>query len=118
MSNKHKRENKCKGAWLELTTGVHAGKTICQQCHRQRKNKGDPDPCLGMLPGVVSACCGHAVGPGYIIFESMVGVSFPTTALALFLPTQEQEEQMKAGILGEEGEMAVVPLCPKAIPRR
>ena len=23
---------------------------------------GGPDPCLGLLPGVISACCGHGVG--------------------------------------------------------
>ena len=28
-----------------------------------------PDPCLGMLPGVTSACCGHGEEAGYISFE-------------------------------------------------
>lgn len=23
---------------------------------------GGPDPCLGLLPGIVSACCGHGTG--------------------------------------------------------
>jgi hypothetical protein len=26
-----------------------------------------PDPCLGMLPGVVSACCGHGVHESYVV---------------------------------------------------
>jgi len=28
-----------------------------------------PDPCMGMLPGVVGACCGHGFNQGYIGFE-------------------------------------------------
>ena len=27
------------------------------------------DACLGLIPGVKSACCGHGVEQGYIIFE-------------------------------------------------
>jgi hypothetical protein len=28
-----------------------------------------PDPCLGTLPGVVSACCGHGVEEPYVLFR-------------------------------------------------
>jgi len=28
------------------------------------------DPCLGKLPGVESACCGHGVKKGYVIFKN------------------------------------------------
>src|SRR5262249_20350644 len=28
-----------------------------------------PDPCLGMLPGVVSACCGHGVEEPVVLFR-------------------------------------------------
>ena len=62
--------------WLILTAGEHAGKTICQLCHRQRINEGDPDPCLGKLPGVKNACCGHGLGPGYVVFENGVQLVF------------------------------------------
>ena len=31
----------------------------CQQTPDGSDNWGGPDPCLGMLPGVISACCGH-----------------------------------------------------------
>jgi hypothetical protein len=34
-----------------------------------------PDPCLGMRPGVISACCGHGVRPGIIVFSD--GVMIP-----------------------------------------
>lgn len=29
-----------------------------------------PDPCLGELPGVISACCGHGVTPPYLWTET------------------------------------------------
>jgi hypothetical protein len=30
------------------------------------------DPCIENLPGVLYACCGHGVEPGYISFENGV----------------------------------------------
>jgi hypothetical protein len=30
---------------------------------------GGPDPCMGVLPGVSSACCGHGVHEGWIRFD-------------------------------------------------
>lgn len=33
-------------------------------------NSGEPDPCLGMLPGVTNACCGHGdPDEAYICFQ-------------------------------------------------
>lgn len=32
------------------------------------------DACLGRLPGVVAACCGHGVDDGYILFENGVNI--------------------------------------------
>jgi len=40
----------------------------CQTCSQEIPTDG-PDPCLGMLPGVWAACCGHGDGEGYIAFE-------------------------------------------------
>lgn len=40
------------------------------------KTKGQPDPCLGELPGVDSACCGHGETEGYIKFENGRVVKF------------------------------------------
>lgn len=36
---------------------------VCPHCHMERKEDGH-DPCLGALPGVEYACCGHG-GHGY-----------------------------------------------------
>ena len=49
----------------------------CKKCGRVFKgsNNGDPDPCLGDLPGVDNACCGHGVKEqAYIRFTNGVVV--------------------------------------------
>lgn len=43
--------------------------TRCDYCGRDRDGSdrwGGPDPCLGRLPGVLSACCGHGSKPPYV----------------------------------------------------
>ena len=34
------------------------GKSSCRECGLKRDEDGH-DPCLGTLPGVMNACCGH-----------------------------------------------------------
>ena len=41
----------------------------CVKCHRSA-GPDEPDPCLGWLPGVRAACCGHGVGAGYVMSEN------------------------------------------------
>jgi len=43
----------------------------CKKCGKPMKWR-DPDPCLGVLPGVAYACCGHGAEQGYIYFHSGV----------------------------------------------
>jgi hypothetical protein len=39
---------------------VTANKRRCFKCRRRLDEMGrSPDPCLGLLPGVSQACCGH-----------------------------------------------------------
>lgn len=38
----------------------------CAHCHQPPTPEGH-DPCLGTLPGVVSACCGHGVEDAYVV---------------------------------------------------
>lgn len=43
------------------------------------KRTGYADPCMGILPGVKYACCGHGNDPhvfGYIFFENGVTIRF------------------------------------------
>lgn len=34
---------------------------VCRECGMCTENMGDPDPCLGLLPDVAHACCGHGL---------------------------------------------------------
>jgi hypothetical protein len=45
-----------------------SGGDVCRHCRRQRMPEGY-DACLGRLPGVVAACCGHGGSDGYVAFE-------------------------------------------------
>lgn len=48
----------------------------CVSC-KKFQNEDGTDPCLGKLPGVVAACCGHGER-GYIAFENGVNIHFYT----------------------------------------
>ena len=65
-----------KEKWFYEDTGEEAGfDGIVRPCKKCGKvsNVGDPDPCLGNLPGVDNACCGHGIPEdAYIIFKSGV----------------------------------------------
>lgn len=37
----------------------HCGLIVTQRCNDDGTVGMDPDPCLGVLPGVWVACCGH-----------------------------------------------------------
>lgn len=41
---------------------------VCPECHLERTPDGH-DPCVAGLPGVRSACCGHGIRCGYIVFD-------------------------------------------------
>lgn len=40
----------------------------CPQCHQLPTPEGH-DACLGYIPGVLHACCGHGVQRGYVMWE-------------------------------------------------
>jgi hypothetical protein len=59
--------------------------TFCDKCKQRvepsirNEYNGEivgPDPCLGKLPGVVAACCGHGEDEGYIWFENGLCIRF------------------------------------------
>ncbi len=71
-------------AWDKLVGGkprhvqLQAG-WKCPLCGLCRKRDNGPDPCLGELPGVDYACCGHGGmgnSPGYISFSNGTTVRF------------------------------------------
>jgi len=48
-----------KGTWVYEDTDEPIDEDRpCKQCGAVCK-VGEPDPCLGKLPGVANACCGH-----------------------------------------------------------
>jgi len=63
------------GAWVYEDSGLRAGfghdVRPCRKCGRifDSSNSGEADPCMGELPGVDNACCGHGVpSEAYIRF--------------------------------------------------
>lgn len=45
-------------------------KGICNKCQQEYVAGEEPDPCLGALPGIEEACCGHGVtGKAYAKFQ-------------------------------------------------
>lgn len=49
----------------------------CPACGMKREKDFGVDPCMGVLPGVDFACCGHGgLGNGYIRFNNGIVVRF------------------------------------------
>lgn len=47
----------------------------CPKCNKLPTREGH-DACLGTLPGVKYACCGHGIRPGYVTFENGKRIGF------------------------------------------
>ena len=56
--------------WRYLDTKERIKLRPCIRCGKTPKSLNSPDPCLGYIKGVKSACCGHGVEKGYIIRKS------------------------------------------------
>lgn len=61
--------------WYYSDTGELADKPRpCKKCGKLF-SEGEPDACLGKLPGVKQACCGHGIrNDAYIIFENGITI--------------------------------------------
>lgn len=44
----------------------------CARCLKPYTAGRQVDPCLGQLPGVAAACCGHGADDGYVMFNNGV----------------------------------------------
>ena len=60
----------------EQVPGDPCMKRPCAHCGKSCSLGSDVDPCLGKLPGVKNACCGHGVREGYIQFDNDVLIRF------------------------------------------
>ena len=66
------------GEWYYSDNSESAKETKrreCPACGKMPTKEGH-DACLGTLPGVKHACCGHGVEEGYIMFENGVVIRF------------------------------------------
>lgn len=66
------------GRWVYADTGKACwgpnDRRPCKKCGKEPTAEGH-DACLGILPGVASACCGHGVYKGWVTTEAELGVS-------------------------------------------
>jgi hypothetical protein len=59
----------CWADTMEPAAGWGGAERPCPWCHLiadPNDGKGGVDPCLGVLPDVASACCGHGTRDGWI----------------------------------------------------
>ena len=58
------------GVWRYTDNGnpVAGRDRECGHCGERRTPEGH-DPCLGTLPGVMNACCGHGIDEPYVQLE-------------------------------------------------
>lgn len=87
-----------KQAWLVTETGekLKDAELDCTVCKQPCPLK-EPDPCLGELPGVRHACCGHGdPSQAYIVFENGIKV----TGFKVEKPDLELLGKMERGEVG------------------
>lgn len=69
----------------------------CPKCRRWYLPTAEPDPCLGLLPGVKGACCGHGdESKAYIVFEGSPVVIRPLTVErdnGIYRPERRPDDQ-------------------------
>lgn len=58
---------------------------------------GEPDPCIGMLPGVSFACCGHGEERGYINFDNGVTIRFRDAWVDGMMPWLGERSRVSGG---------------------
>jgi hypothetical protein len=60
--------------WADNGAPLNSETRPCARCGKP-PGPDDEDACLGHLPGVVAACCGHGVDPAYVLFDDGSGIS-------------------------------------------
>jgi len=62
--------------WADTGEAVTYDSRPCFYCGMYPTKEGF-DPCLGLLSGVIAACCGHGVMDGYIIYNDWTEIKLP-----------------------------------------
>jgi hypothetical protein len=81
----------------------------CIKCGKMPTKEGH-DACLGTLPGVIAACCGHGVEDGLILFEN--GVSIKGN-FNIEIPLDEAKNKLVAFLEDYNGDMSPFLLANK-----
>lgn len=66
-----------KGKWIYKDTKKPCWKNDkrpCRRCGRSPTPEGH-DACLGYIPGVAAACCGHGIQKGWVTKKEDLGIS-------------------------------------------
>lgn len=58
--------------WAGTGEPARSGERACTSCGRVSED--GCDPCLGRLPGVKAACCGHGKNEAYVLFDDGSGI--------------------------------------------
>ncbi len=69
--------------WMDTHENIYDFPRPCKVCKKFNIEDGREsyDACIGKLPGVVAACCGHGTKDGYIYFDNDVVIRFPSISI-------------------------------------
>lgn len=68
------KEDEIGGRWRYVDGVLVAGPDrSCTRCGRPPTEEGH-DACLGRIQGAISACCGHGVKDGHVLFAGAKGI--------------------------------------------
>ena len=59
-----------KNGWkyIDNNESIYSDRRKCRKCNKYQTKK-QHDPCLGKIPNVISACCGHGIYESIIIYD-------------------------------------------------
>lgn len=69
--------------------------SICPACGEEFDPGNEPDPCLGKLPGVLEACCGHGqMHKAYVMWKN--GLLFRIRRIERHDPNRRKRRESQA----------------------
>ena len=69
---------------------INAEQRQCPHCNLTQSD--GIDPCLGRLPGVRAACCGHGVKDGYIAFTNHTSIKIKIFSICKDMDDDEKRK--------------------------
>jgi hypothetical protein len=106
----HKYSYEWKGLEFHLKNpGPVSEEKSCIKCGKIPTKNGH-DACLGNLPGVIAACCGHGITEGHILFEN--GISIRGN-FNIEIPLDDAKNKLLTFLEGYNGDMSPFLLANK-----